>query len=124
MAEIMLARLIILIGMVAFGFWIYKQIRKGQQEYKANHDRHTEITLLKETIETAQIHGGPISVLDLALRLEIPTEEAQRLLDKLVDQGVARTLVSDRGIIIYDIIQGDKPVSPQILERSKQRDIG
>jgi hypothetical protein len=62
-----------------------------------------ELKLFKKAIEISKETNGYITAADLCLTLEIPMTEAEAILERLVNQGLATASVEDTGSLVYDI---------------------
>ena len=104
MLEIILVRLLALVGAIALSYWVYRKITYGKWEKKA------EFKQLKKAVEIAQKTEGSLTASDLSFEMDIPLDEADSILTKLVSQGLATTEVGDTGTIIYDVPKAKQKV--------------
>jgi hypothetical protein len=112
MAEIILLRLLVLIGAIALGYWVYKKITYNMWEGKE------ELRLLKKAVEIAKATNGYITAADLSFSLEIPMGQADTILNKLVEEGLATATVEETGTLLYDVPRARPEDKKQQVPRS------
>jgi hypothetical protein len=114
MAEILLLRLLVLVGAIIAGYYLYKHVTAPEREEKE------EVRLLKQAVEASKSLKGKVTSADLAFSLDISLHEADKLLTKLATEGLATTEINDTGSLVYDIPRArveDDPVRIRLLKR-------
>jgi hypothetical protein len=109
MAEIIILRIVLLLAALFLGYWIVKKITTSLTA-KTNVD---EVKMLKEAINVAKNTKGRITVADLAFALEIPLPEAETILTRATEEGLATADVDlDTGTLVYDIPRARVDMDP------------
>jgi hypothetical protein len=97
MAEILILRLLVLVGAVIAGYYLYKFVTAPEKEDKE------EVRLLKQAIEVSKSREGRVTAADIAFSMDITLHDADKLLTKLAAEGLATAEVNDQGALEYDV---------------------
>lgn len=74
--------------------------RKNSKKLKQKKKQKLESALL----QLAQAKKGIISVADVAISLQLPTEDAKQLIDHLYYRGVFELQITDSGVSLYRLV--------------------
>jgi hypothetical protein len=97
MAEILIVRLLALVGAAVMAYYVYRKLTKQVREERAS------LRQMKQVIEASRDFGGRVTATDLALTMEIPSREVEASLSKLAEEGLASVDVGEGGSLVYDI---------------------
>ena len=98
MLWIFLLRLLAIVAVGAIGYYIYRQIRYHQVNMR-------EFTRqIKQVVGVAAEHGGKVTVAQLAFEMDIALEEAEKLINYMINKGLAElSLDEEGGDFVYEV---------------------
>lgn len=85
------------LGPIIGGIFLWKAGSKKRRKYST----HKQETIL---LKIAQQKNGMLSVADVAIALEMTTEDAKHLIDKLYYKGVFELQITDNGATLYKLV--------------------
>ena len=120
MAEILILRLLVLVGAVIAGYYLYKYVTAPEQEEKENKE---EVRLLKQVVEVSKSWSGKVTSADIAFSMDMSLHEADKLLTKLAAEGLATAEVNEQGVVEYDIPRARMKTDPLEVRQRTQHEM-